>query len=82
MLRIVSQWNSLLNEQYMHGKATVGGYGSSAAAAITAHPTLHINVHMLTGQITTDTSLACTMLRTLFGYPTKNESYGSGHSLP
>jgi hypothetical protein len=66
----------------MHGKATMGVYGSSTTAAVTAHLTLHINVHMLTGHTTTDTSLACMMLRTLFGYPTKNESYGSGHLLP
>jgi hypothetical protein len=81
MLRSVSHWNSAPNENHMHGKVTVGGYGSSTSAAVTAHPTVYINVHLLTGHTITDTSLACMMLRTLSGYPTKNESYGSGHIL-
>jgi hypothetical protein len=82
MLRIVSHWNSPLNEKHMHGKVTVGGYGSSTFAAVTAHLTVYKNVDLLTVHTITDTSLACMMLQTLSGYPTKNESYGSGHILP
>jgi hypothetical protein len=44
-------------------------------------PTLYTSVYLLTSYTITDISLACTMLRMPFGYPTKIELYGSEHSL-
>jgi hypothetical protein len=42
---------------------------------------LYTSVYLLTSYTITDISLACTMLRMPFGYPTKIELYGSEHSL-